>query len=137
MALRSEALLTGYGTANGFIDPKIDGWLLTEDIASLDDRVLRVEGRRGDFVKIGGESVDLARLDRILAELHADAAALAIPDERLGFVIALAIASGDAEEIAASFNERVFPYERARRIVRVAEIPRTPLGKIMRSRIPW
>ena len=137
LALRSEALLTGYGTANGFIDPKIDGWLLTEDIASLDDRVLRVEGRRGDFVKIGGESVDLARLDRILAELHADAAALAIPDERLGFVIALAIASGDAEEIAASFNERVFPYERARRIVRVAEIPRTPLGKIMRSRISW
>lgn len=135
LALRSEALLTGYGTESGFIDPKIDGWLITEDVASLDGRVLRVEGRRGDFVKIGGESVDLSRLDRILAELGADAAAVAVPDERLGFVIALAVASGDAEAVAAAFNARVFPYERARRVVRVAEIPRTPLGKIMRGRI--
>ncbi|HEX6098892.1 MAG TPA: hypothetical protein VF432_21435 [Thermoanaerobaculia bacterium] len=135
LALRSEALLTGYATEEGFIDPKVDGWFLTEDIASIDGRILRVEGRRGDFVKIGGESVDLSRLDRILASLGADAAVFPVPDERLGHVIALAVASGDPDAIAAAFNERVFPFERARHIVRVPEIPRTPLGKIMRSRL--
>lgn len=136
LAIQSEALLTGYATEDGFVDPKIDGWFVTEDVASLDGRTLRVEGRRGDFVKIGGESVDLSRLDRILAAIGADAAAVAIPDERLGHVIALAVASGDPDAIANAFNARVFPFERARSIVHVREIPRTPLGKIVRSRLP-
>jgi o-succinylbenzoate---CoA ligase len=135
LALRSEALLTGYATEKGFVDPKAGGWFVTEDIASLEGRLLRVEGRRGDFVKIGGESVDLSRLDRILASLGADAAVFPIPDDRLGHVIALAVASGDADAIAAAFNARVFPFERARRVVHVPEIPRTPLGKLMRSRL--
>lgn len=135
LALRSEALLTGYATDSGFHDPKIDGWFLTEDMAAIDGRVLRVEGRRGDFVKIGGESVDLARLDRVLAALGADAAVIPIPDDRLGHIIALAVASGDADAIAAAFNERVMPFERVRRIVRVDSIPRTPLGKIQRGRL--
>jgi O-succinylbenzoic acid--CoA ligase len=137
LALRSEALFTGYATADGFVDPKIDGWFLTEDIASIDGRILHVEGRRGDFVKIGGESVDLSRLDRILADLGVDAAVVAVPDDRLGHVIALAIASGDSDAVTAAFNARVFPYERARRVIRVAEVPRTALGKIMRNRIRW
>jgi O-succinylbenzoic acid--CoA ligase len=134
-ALRSEALLSGYATDEGFVDPKIDGWFITEDIASIEARVLLVEGRRGDFVKIGGESVDLSRLDRILASLGADAAVFPVPDERLGHVIGLAVASGDADAIAAAFNARVFPFERARRVVRVHEIPRTPLGKLQRGRL--
>lgn len=139
LALRSEALLTGYATEDGFLDPKADGWFLTEDLATLDGRTLRVEGRRGDFVKIGGESVDLSRLDRILAgvllDLRADAAVFPVPDDRLGHVIALAVASGDPDALAAAFNARVFPFERARRVVRVPEIPRTPLGKLIRSRL--
>jgi O-succinylbenzoic acid--CoA ligase len=137
LAVRSEALFSGYATEEGFVDPKIDGWFVTEDVATIEGRTLRVQGRSGDFVKVGGESVDLSRLDRILSELGADAAAVAIPDERLGHVIALAIASGDHEAIAAAFNARVFPFERARLILPVAEIPRTPLGKIMRNRIAW
>ncbi len=136
LALRSEALFTGYATEEGFVDPKTNGWFLTEDLATIEGRTLRVEGRRGDFVKIGGESVDLSRLDRILADLGADAAVVAIPDERLGHVIAVAIASAD-ESIVEAFNARVFPFERARRVLRVAAIPRTPLGKIMRNRIAW
>ena len=135
LTLRSEALLTGYATEGGFTDPKVDGWFLTEDVASLDGRVLRVQGRGGDFVKIGGESVDLSRLDRILAELGADAAVVALPDARLGHVIALAVASGDVDAVAAAFNERVLPFERVRRVAAVSEIPRTPLGKPIRPRL--
>lgn len=136
LAIRSAALLTGYATEEGFVDPKIDGWFVTEDIATIAGRTLRIEGRNRDFVKIGGESVDLARLDRILAAIGADAAAVAIPDDRLGHVVGLAIAGGDANAIVEAFNARVFPFERARRVLHVAEIPRTPLGKIMRSRLP-
>jgi len=135
LAVRSEALLTGYATDDGFFDPKVDGWFVTPDVGSVSGRVLRVAGRSGDFVKIGGESVDLVRLDRLLEAITTDAAIVAVPDERLGFVIQLAVAACNADEIVARFNERVLPFERIRGVHRVDEIPRTALGKLRRGEL--
>jgi O-succinylbenzoic acid--CoA ligase len=88
-------------------------------------------------VKIGGESVDLTRLDAILASIAGThAAVVAVPEPRLGRVIHLAIdPSGEAERILATFNAGVHPFERARGLHRVAEIPRSPLGKLLRVRL--
>lgn len=137
LAFRGPSLLTGYATENGLADPKVDGWFVTEDLGGVEDRVLRVEGRRGDFVKIGGESVDLARLDAIVASIAGlHAAIVAIPDVRLGHVIHLfADRSVDGEAVASAFNARVHPFERARRVHRVAEIPRSELGKLLRKEL--
>jgi o-succinylbenzoate---CoA ligase len=137
LAIRSEALLTGYVTEEvGFTDPRQDGWFVSDDIATLKGRVLRVQGRRGDFVKIGGESVDLGRLDRILAAIAGPhAAVVAIPDVRLGHVIHLAVAPNTPESVVAAFNERVLPFERARHVHQVPEIPRSSLGKLLRARL--
>ena len=137
LAFRGEALLTGYGTAEGFVDPKVNGWLITEDLGTISGRVLAVHGRAGEFVKIGGESVDLARLDRILEGIAGShAAVVALPDARLGHVIELAVDdSADADTVAAAFAERVHPFERARRVHRLPEIPRSPLGKLIRSAV--
>jgi O-succinylbenzoic acid--CoA ligase len=136
LAFRGESLLTGYITEDGFHDPKVDGWLLTEDRGTVDGRTLRIHGRSGDFLKIGGESVDLARLDQILMSIAGlDAAVVAVPDARLGHVIHLAIASEDGARIAAEYDTRVLPFERARAVHRVAAIPRTPLGKLMRQKL--
>jgi O-succinylbenzoic acid--CoA ligase len=138
LAFRGEPLLTGYGTAGGFVDPKRRGWLVTDDLGSIEEgRVLRVTGRRGDFIKIGGESVDLARLDAILSAVAGPHAAVAaVPDERLGHVIHLFVVEGaDADTVAAAFAERVHPFERPRQVHRVAEIPRSPLGKLIRTEL--
>jgi O-succinylbenzoic acid--CoA ligase len=138
LAFRGPSLLTGYATEHGLIDPKSeDGWFVTEDLGSIEGRTLRVEGRRGDFVKIGGESVDLARLDAILASIAGThAALLAVPDERLGHVIHLAVdAAGNAGDVAQAFNAGVHPFERARAVHSVVEIPRSPLGKLLRRRL--
>jgi len=136
LAFRGASLLTGYATANGFIDPKVDGWFLTEDLGSVEGRVLHVHGRRGDFVKIGGESVDLARLDAIVASVAGVHAAIAaVPDVRLGHVIHLYIDEAATEAVASEFNARVHPFERARAIHRVTEIPRSSLGKLLRKEL--
>jgi O-succinylbenzoic acid--CoA ligase len=137
LAFRGEPLLTGYGTAGGFVDPKRGGWFVTEDLGSVEGRILRVSGRRGDFVKIGGESVDLGRLDSILAGIAGPGAALAaIPDARLGYVIHLFVeGSEDADAVEAAFSERVHPFERPRRVHRVGKIPRTALGKLIRKEL--
>lgn len=138
LAFRGGSLLTGYATERGLLDPKTsDGWFVTEDLGSVDAGVLNVEGRRADSVKIGGESVDLTRLDAILATIAGDhAAVVAVPEARLGQVIHLAIEPfADAEAILAAYNAGVHPFERARGIHRVAEIPRSPLGKLLRTKL--
>ena len=137
IALRGASLLTGYVFDNGnFVDPKVDGWFLTEDFGEINGRTLRVIGRAADFVKIGGESVDLKRLDRILDEVRgqADAAIVAVPDDRLGSVIHLA-ATTDVTGLVEAFNAQVLPFERVRGLHRVQQIPRSTLGKLLRLRL--
>lgn len=133
LAFRGASLFSGYVHTDGrFVDPKVDGWFASEDLGTVDGRVMRVQGRAGEFIKIGGESVNLSRLDRILREIAGDAAAIvAVPDDRLGRVIHLASAV-EAGAIVEAFNARVMPYERIRKVHRVSEIPRSALGKLMR-----
>ncbi len=137
LAFRGVSMLTGYGTGHGFIDPKVKGWFITEDLGAIYGRTLLVEGRSVDFVKIGGESVDLARLDGILASIAGErAAVLAVDDRRLGHVIHLAVESAlNADDVATAFNARVHPFERARGVHRVERIPRSPLGKLLRTEL--
>ena len=148
LALRGSSLLTGYALDDEvglrrFVDPKIDGWFVTEDLGSVTTvggrRLLKVEGRGGEFVKIGGESVDLTRLQSIAEKLASaadppcDAAIVAVPDPRLGSVIHLVATSDRIDSLAARFNERVLPFERARAAHRVDVIPRTALRKLLRA----
>jgi O-succinylbenzoic acid--CoA ligase len=139
LAIRSDALLTGYALFDddvaAFVDPKVEGWFITEDRVELDGRTVRVKGRVGELIKIGGESVDLVRLDRILGEITPDAALAPADDPRLGCVIHLFVAAGDAEAIAEAFNARVHPFERARRVHRVESIPRSALDKLLRKQL--
>ncbi len=142
LAFRGSSLLTGYAHFDErqravFVDPKVDGWFVSEDRGEVVDDVLRPLGRAGGFVKIGGESVDLARLDAILDSVRqtADAAIIAVPDDRLGHVIHLAATSDDVKQIVEAFNARVLPFERIRAVRRVTAIPRSPLGKLLRARL--
>ncbi len=143
LQIESPALLTGYGLigddgAARFVDPKESGWFLTEDRGSVTGNVLTIAGRLGDFVKIGGESVDVARLSRLWERQNIPESVLvAVPDTRLGAAIHLA-AAGDISEAALAeavraYNAEVLPFERVQRQHRVASIPRSPLGKLLRT----
>jgi o-succinylbenzoate---CoA ligase len=159
ISLRSEALFSGYGLIEGQVarwhDPKREGWFQSEDRAELhatgERLTLKVLGRTADFLKIGGESVDLARLGAMLTTLiddlasgksRYDAALVPLPDTRLGHIIHLALHSeGDADgrlgrEIFERFNKQVLPFERARGLTRLpAPLPRSPLGKVLRAEL--
>jgi o-succinylbenzoate---CoA ligase len=142
LAFRGSSLLTGYAffDARGravFEDPKIDGWFVSQDRGEVEGDTLRPLGRAGDFVKIGGESVDLSRLDRILDSIRksADVAIVAVPDSRLGCVIHLATTSEEIAAVVDDFNARVLPFERIRAVRRVAAIPRSALGKLLRAKL--
>lgn len=135
LRFKGASLLTGYGTSEGFVDPRQDGWFVTNDIGEVSGRELRVLGRSGEFVKIGGESVVLARLDRIVESVAGlKAAVVAVPDARLGHVIYLAVeADSDGDAVSRAYDAQVLPFERARRVVVVDALPRTELGKLRRA----
>jgi O-succinylbenzoic acid--CoA ligase len=156
LRIKSPSLLTGFAVLtpdqDRWIDPKCDGWFQSEDrgdiIRTSEGAALSIRGRSSDFVKIGGESVDLNRLSAILTEVRAQAGSsidlviLPIADERLGTVIhgvaAAAQESPDALEARTlfdRFNSRVLPFERTRKLHFVPQIPRSPLQKLLKSQL--
>ena len=159
LAFRGSSLLTGYafeevsGVAR-FEDPKRLGWFISEDQGEVKTgpggarQLLLLKGRGTDFIKIGGESVGLPRLDQALekvwndlystAQVGWDAALVAYPDERLGSVIHLVVAGASesfVEQIVEAFNSEVLPFEKIRAVHRLPELPRSSLGKILRPEI--
>ncbi len=150
LKIQSQSLLTGYAQwKNGgphWTDPKIDQWLITEDLAQLPGGNLVVLGRGMDFVKISGEGVQLSRLQQELENIAQsqltlspfDFAIFAIMDARSENKIALAAKNPNSElvkKLVESFNGKVAPYEKIQKVFTVSEIPRTELGKIARKKL--
>lgn len=150
LKIRGASLLTAYVFADasgaGRVEfPISDGWFQTEDRVELDAQLIRPLGRKTDFVKIGGESVHLARLEQIFSELlfaHAEIPAQAValfsaPDDRLGSCIELMVEDSVSDPAAiqlliSKFNSAVLPFERIRATRIVTAISRTELGKLKR-----
>ena len=144
--IASKSLLTCYVEVEGGVtitDPKVDGWFATDDLGELKENVLKVRGRRRDFIKISGENVSLTILDGILdllkleLDLRDDIALIAMPDERLGHVIHLATTQESLRllTLIEEFQKRVMPYERIRRLHVVERIPRSAMDKVKRNQL--
>jgi O-succinylbenzoic acid--CoA ligase len=117
--------------------------LRTRDIVRLWDhgtrRFLEFVGRESGYVKILGELIHLAPLQRRLEELALEAhweftpVVGAIPDLRRETVLVLVTeerGSGDAKALLAAFNEAIEPLCHLQRVIAVDAIPRTALGKV-------
>jgi O-succinylbenzoic acid--CoA ligase len=135
-------------------DPKRDGWLETEDLGHVSGRLVEVLGRASESVKVLGELVSLTALEerawqwaereQLRGPEGFDLAVVALPHERLGFELVLAIVDASVpasrrENLEASLmsfcREALLPFERIQRMARVEVIPRTPLGKVRRHEL--
>ena len=109
------------------------------DLGRLDDDgYLYLDGRRNDLIITGGVNVYPLEVERVLLD-HAgvrEAAVFALDDERWGQMVVAAVV-GDATdaELWAFVDERLVPYKRPKRIVRVDAIPTTVTGKVRRGRL--
>jgi len=115
------------------------GWYFTGDTGYMDaDGDLFVTGRVDDMIVSGGENVSPGEIESVLS-LHpavAEVAVAGLPDERWGQRIAAFVKRADAVE-AATLDEwcrasSLADYKRPRDYVFVAEIPKSPVGKILR-----
>jgi long-chain acyl-CoA synthetase len=144
IAVRGPQVMRGYWnkpdeTAHVFTAA---GWLLTGDIGRMDDRgYVEFVDRRKDIIVVSGlkaypqEIEDAVRLHPDVV----DAAAVGLPEERSGEVVALVVVRRSralTEEVLNAHCERhLAPYKRPKRIVFRQELPRTIIGKVLRRQL--
>jgi fatty-acyl-CoA synthase len=119
----------------------VDGWLRTGDVAERDDEgFYRIKGRLKDMYISGGENVYPAEVEAALHEhpAIADAAVVAVPDERWGEVgVAFVVPAGDvAEEDVIQFVRGRLARFKAPKAVRFVEaLPRSGMGKVLKDEL--
>ncbi|MBT5110328.1 MAG: acyl--CoA ligase, partial [Rhodospirillaceae bacterium] len=127
-----------------------DGWFLSGDLGRLDDRgCLEIVGRLKDVIIRGGHNIHPAKIED-LAIKHASvekAAAFAVPDERLGERVGLAVipapdsadtgdATLDGEAVLAHlFENGLSKLDMPEYFIVMPELPLTPSGKILKREL--
>jgi acyl-CoA synthetase (AMP-forming)/AMP-acid ligase II len=119
----------------------IDGWLYTGDMAKVDeDGFIWLVDRKKDVIITGGENVYPVEIEDFL---HTnpnikDGAAIGLPDERLGEIVAVIIEVIPGKTLTAEevmkFCEALPKYKRPRKIF-FGEVPRNPTGKIEKPKL--
>jgi len=118
-------------------------WLRTGDLATADaEGFLTLVGRARDMYISGGENVYPAEVEAVYAEHPAvdEIAVVGVPDERWGevgraYVVPAAGAALDAEALRAWGSERLARFKLPAAFVAVADLPRTPTGKVRKERL--
>jgi 2-furoate---CoA ligase len=119
-----------------------DGWYFTGDTGIMDaDGDLFVTGRVDDMIITGGENVSPVEIESLLS-LHpavAEVAVVGLPDERWGRIVAAFIKRrGPATPELLDAHCRssgLANFKRPRRYVFVDEIPKSPVGKLLRRKL--
>ena len=116
-----------------------DGWLRTRDVGQFDEKgLLYLRDRTSDMIITGGENVSPVEVESCLSlhEQVAEVAVVGLPDERWGKLVTAFVkrkGSVTAEELDEHCKTSgLANFRRPRRIVFVDEIPKSPVGKILR-----
>lgn len=135
--LRGPTLLRCYRDGTDPRDP--EGWLPTGDGGWLDPAGrLHVHGRIGDLIITGGENVWPAAVERVL-RTHPGVAEVAVagrPDPEWGQRVVAWVVPTDPgappvlDDLRAHVKEALPAYCAPRELVLVADLPRTPSGKV-------
>ncbi len=116
-----------------------DGWLKTGDIGSMNAKGwVKISDRKKDMIIVSGFNVYPAEIETVVAALSGvlEVAAIGVPDEHTGEAVKLFVVRSDpnlsSETILAHCNENLTRYKMPRQIEFRTELPKTPIGKILR-----
>jgi long-chain acyl-CoA synthetase len=141
LVVRGPQIMQGYWqrpqeTAEVFTP---DGWFKTGDIGSMDrEGWARISDRKKDMIIVSGFNVYPAEIETVVSEMPgvAEVAAVGIFDERSGEAVKLFVVKKDAalssEAILAHCRSNLSAYKIPRQIEFRSELPKTPIGKILR-----
>ena len=140
---KGPQLMTGYllrpdETAAAFVD----GWMRTGDIGVLEaDGYLRIVDRAKDMVLVGGFNVFPNEVDEVLktcpgvVEAASAGIKLRNSEEELHAFVVRRDAALTADDVLAHCALQLTGYKRPRKIHFVEELPKSPIGKILRREL--
>jgi acyl-CoA synthetase (AMP-forming)/AMP-acid ligase II len=142
IVIRTARIMKGYaGRAD---DAALaDGWRATGDLGWIDEEgYIFFAGRKDDMIIRGGENIAPAEVETVLMSHPAvdEAAVIGVPSIEWGqtvkaFVVPRRGAQATAGELIAFCRERLASFKRPERVEFVDELPKNPLGKILRQRL--
>jgi long-chain acyl-CoA synthetase len=144
IAIRGHNVMKGYWNRPDATEEVLkDGWLLTGDLARVDDDgYFFIVDRKKEMIIRGGFNVYPREIEEVLYEHPAvfEAAVIGVTDEAMGEEVGAAItirpgADASADEIRAFVKERVAPYKYPRAIWFVDTLPKGATGKILKREI--
>lgn len=119
-----------------------DGYFLTGDIGTMDGRgFFKIVDRKKDMVIVSGFNVYPNEVEDVVSNCPGvlECAVVGVPDEKSGEAIKLVIVKKDAsltEQAVREFCQaNLTGYKRPRHIVFRSELPKTPVGKILRREL--
>ncbi|TAJ40098.1 MAG: hypothetical protein EPO55_10165 [Reyranella sp.] len=120
-----------------------DGWLATGDLGVVDaEGFLTIAGRSREIINRGGEKISPYDVEKALLRHPAvrEAAAFAVPHQRLGEIVAAAVtlkpeAEATSSDLLAFLHDGLAPVQMPRQVAVVPDLPRGATGKISRSQL--
>jgi long-chain acyl-CoA synthetase len=119
-----------------------DGFFKSGDIGTMDDRgFFKIVDRKKDMVLVSGFNVYPNEVEEVVSQLEGvlECAVVGVPDERTGEAVKLVIVKKDpalTEEMVREFcHANLTGYKRPRVIEFRTDLPKTPVGKILRREL--
>jgi len=118
-----------------------NGWLYTEDLATIDQQgYVNIVDRKKDMIITGGENVYSTEVEYVLYEHPAvlEAAVIGVPDETWGEAVKAYIVLKEGEraseeEIIAFVKERIARFKAPKSVDFLSSLPKTGSGKITKQ----
>ena len=140
LLVKPPRMASGYADG-GSLEDRLDedGFVRTGDYARVDgDGFVWIEGRVSDLINRGGNKVFPGQVEEVLclSPQVSEAAVVGIPDERLGEVpVAFIVGSATDQELEQLCREHLAPYKVPVAFRRVAALPRSEVGKVLRREL--
>ncbi len=119
-----------------------DGWLHTGDIAQMDEHgYFKIVDRKKDMILVSGFNVYPNEVEEVIAAIDGviEVGVIGVPDERSGervsaYVVS-AIKAPTKDEIISYCRENLAGYKVPTQVIFVDELPKSPIGKILRREL--
>jgi long-chain acyl-CoA synthetase len=119
-----------------------DGWFKSGDIGVMDDKgYFKIVDRKKDMILVSGFNVYPNEVEDVVARMPGvlEVAAVGVPNEESGEAVKLVIVKRDPaltqEQVQAYCRENMTGYKRPKVIEFRTELPKTPVGKILRREL--
>lgn len=117
-----------------------NGWLFTGDLGYVDeDGYIFLAGRAKDFIKRGGEMISPDEVEQVLMSHPAvdEAAVIGVQDDYWGERVRAVVVKRPGHEVSEQelidhCHERLASYKRPESVVFTKELPRNPMGKVLK-----